>query len=352
MEQKSTLPQKRHSIRRFVFISVVTFVFTIPIAVSIVYFVGKTYEYIETDVHTSVVTEVTKGNDTPPFPVGVNPAKKLITEQANIEEYLNKPTSETDSGAVVIKTSFIKKAIAKLALFDWYQNLAAGASRILVIEPGERKEQVAQNFAKILKWTDDEKREFLANIISTDPVLFEGKFTPGSYVVAREVKPASVAPLIIERFNKDVLERYPARIENTVPLQDALTIASLLEREAYDFEDMRYISGVIWNRLFIDMNLQIDSTLQYAKGTASVKAWWPKPIPADKYLDSLYNTYQNSGLPPTPIANPSLDAILAALNPRVTDCYYYFHDRKGGFHCTATYEEHIALLKQYYGRGK
>jgi UPF0755 protein len=100
------------------------------------------------------------------------------------------------------------------------------------------------------------------------------------------------------------------------------------------------------------MNLQIDATLQYAKGAKSKKTWWPKPIPSDKFIDSPYNTYQNSGLPPTPIANPSVDTVLAALNPRETECLYYFHDDESVFHCTKTYEEHVALLKQYYGRGK
>jgi UPF0755 protein len=115
---------------------------------------------------------------------------------------------------------------------------------------------------------------------------------------------------------------------------------------------MRHIAGVIWNRLFIDMNLQIDATLQYAKGTDAPKTWWPVPVPKDKYIESPYNTYQNSGLPPTPIANPSVDAVLAALNPRETDCMYYFHDKDSGFHCTETYEDHVAELKKYYGRGR
>ena len=112
---------------------------------------------------------------------------------------------------------------------------------------------------------------------------------------------------------------------------------------------MRYISGVIWNRLFIDMPLQIDATLQYARGTpGNNRTWWPVPVPRDKYIDSPYNTYQNIGLPPEPISNPSVDAIIAALNPRATDCLFYFHDTHGNFHCTATYEEHVELLREYY----
>ncbi|PIZ54462.1 aminodeoxychorismate lyase, partial [Candidatus Uhrbacteria bacterium CG_4_10_14_0_2_um_filter_41_21] len=105
-------------------------------------------------------------------------------------------------------------------------------------------------------------------------------------------------------------------------------------------------------RLFINMRLQIDSSLQYVRGSNPNEPWWPIPVPNDKYLDSPYNTYQNKGLPPGPIANPSIDAIIATLNPRETDCLFYFHDSDSNFHCTPTYKEHVALLKKYFGKGK
>ncbi len=158
--------------------------------------------------------------------------------------------------------------------------------------------------------------------------------------------------MLNERFTSEILNKYDKTVAEKVPLNEALIIASLLEREAYDFTDMRYISGIIWNRMFIDMPLQIDATLQYVRGSkASEAKWWPVPKPADKYLKSPYNTYKNTGLPPTPIANPSVEAVVAALNPRSTECMFYFHDKNGGFHCTKTYKEHVANIKKYYGQG-
>jgi UPF0755 protein len=116
---------------------------------------------------------------------------------------------------------------------------------------------------------------------------------------------------------------------------------------------MRYISGIIWNRLFVGMPLQLDASLQYARGSKiSEKLWWPKVVPNDKYIDSPYNTYENEGLPPAPISNPSVEAVVAALNPRETDCMFYFHDSKGVFYCTENYEDHVAKLKEIYGRGR
>ena len=325
---------------------------TLPITGVFLYFVHTTINTALLDVETGGMVKDPQGPLPAPFPVGVNPKEKIITELPHIETYLNEELTRTTEESGLVQVSFIRKVIAKLALTDWYQSLAAGASRVLIIQPGERKEQVAANFGKILKWDDEMKREFLVRVVSSDPVLLEGKFPPGSYLVAREATAGDVAPLLIERFNTEILSRYQPDVAQKVVLGDALTIASLIEREAYDFDDMRYIAGVIWNRLFIDMDLQIDATLQYAKGTQSTKTWWPNPIPNDKYIDSPYNTYKNSGLPPTPIANPSVDAILAALNPRVTDCLYYFHDRDSNFHCSVSYEEHVLRLKEYYGRGK
>jgi UPF0755 protein len=171
-------------------------------------------------------------------------------------------------------------------------------------------------------------------------------------VAHRGATPKEVAELLQEKFEADILARYTTAVEDKVPLEDALVIASLLEREASDFENMREVSGVIWNRLFINMPLQLDATLQYVKGgKTNEKTWWPVPKPADKYLKSPYNTYANKGLPPAPIGNPSAAAVLAALNPIATDCVYYFHDDNRNYHCSKTYEEHVQKLRAIFGRG-
>jgi hypothetical protein len=285
------------------------------------------------------------------FPVSVDPVRKEIVVNPGAEEYFAQHIQYSEDPTSA-HTSFLGRTLGTLALMNWYQNLASVSSRILVIQSGERKEQVADNFGKILKWNNAEKKEFLGYIEGAAPAINDGKFYPGTYSVSKNAKPAEVAPLILDRFNNEVLSRYTDNVSAVVPIDEALTIASLLEREAYDFNDMRQNSGVIWNRLFIDMRLQIDATLQYAKGSKPSQPWWPQVLPADKNIASVYNTYKNAGLPPGPIANPSMESILAALNPVQTDCMYYFHDADSVFHCTKTYEEHVALLKQYYGRGR
>lgn len=288
---------------------------------------------------------------TSPFPVSVNPKTKTITDSTEPETYI---TTNVASNFTNSKTAsgFFAMLQSKLSEFALYQNLATPVSRTLIINSGERSEEITEKFAKILGWTGTEQAEFIKKMSAEAPTSTNGKMYPGKYTVEKGATPEQVSLMVADRFNAEVRTRYTGDVEEIVPLTDTLKIASLLEREAYDFEDMRYISGIIWNRLFIDMRLQIDATLQYVRGSKKTEPWWPVPTPSDKYLKSPFNTYQNVGLPPEPIANPSIDAIIAALNPKQTDCLFYFHANDGTFYCSKTYEEHVAGLKKVFGKGK
>ena len=96
------------------------------------------------------------------------------------------------------------------------------------------------------------------------------------------------------------------------------------------------------NRLRADWPLQVDATLQYALGyQPSEKKWWKSSLTAlDKEVDSLYNTYKYTGLPPTPICNPGLASLIAAFRPAETPYYFYLHDADGTIHYAQTNEEH------------
>lgn len=290
------------------------------------------------------------------FPVTVNPKEKIIVENARVNAFLDGNNSPLQASAWNIGNVFgsvfawVAMTIADASL---YQSLASPDGRFVNITPGMRKEQVASAFAKVLSWNSKQKKEFMTTLPNSSLPLPEGSFSPGIYLVTKGTAPSEAQALVNERFNENILSRYGTTTAEIVPLNQALTIASLIEREAAGADDMRIISGIIWNRLFINMNLQIDATLQYAKAnTSATNSWWPTPLPADRFRKSPYNTYLNKGLPPTPIANPSVASVLAALNPKNTSCIFYFHDSLGGFHCTDTYTEHVALLKKYYGRGK
>jgi len=345
--RKGLFPQKHKILIR---ISYGVFVFLFSICALGALFVIETKESVYKLAFTDT-TSTPQSTLQTKFPIGVNPQTKSITEDPTVDFFL-----ATQLGGTIKNASKIgwlqKNIVSKLAQLDWYQNLASPVSRILVAQPGERKEEIVDNFGDILHWDTQERAQFAKLVASSSPSLSEGKFFPSKYVVQKDTSPEVVAEVMVTKFNNEIASRYTKEIETVVPLNDALTIASLLEKEAYDFEDMRYISGVIWNRLFVGMHLQLDASLQYAKANQGGEKWWPVPVPADKYITSPFNTYKNGGLPPAPIANTGSEAILAALNPKVTDCMFYFHDKDANFHCTKTYEEHVALLKQYYGRGK
>lgn len=302
---------------------------------------------VSSSVHGDVVNYSTSGT----FPVGVNPENKTIVENPVVDWYVTEYLSININRTK--EKRFVDRLFANISKWDLFQQLASPLSRILVIYSGERKEEVVKNFGDILRWTAEERKTFSSLITEMEPILQDGKFYPGRYTVPSDSSPEDVAKVVMEKFVKEILSRYDESVDNQVPIEDALIIASLLEREAYDFTDMRVISGVIWNRLFVNMPLQLDATLQYARGSkASESKWWPKVHPNDKYINSAFNTYKHAGLPPSPIANPSLESVVAALNPKKTECMFYFHDADGKFYCNVTYEAHVAELKKVYGRGK
>jgi UPF0755 protein len=291
------------------------------------------------------------------FPITVNPQNKTIVENAQIDAFFASPQSPFQAAALNSGDTLwhvFEWVATSIADAPWYQGIAAAnAPRFVTIKPGMRKEQVASIFAKELSWNAKQQKEFMTASASSTLPLIEGSFSPGVYTVTVGMTPKETQALVNERFTTDILSHYGPEIAKQVPLNQALIIASLIQRETIGTNDMRLVSGVIWNRLFINMNLQIDATLQYAK--ANMKAttsWWPKVVPADAYLRSAHNTYLNPGLPPSPIANPSVAAVIAALNPIKTSCLFYFNDQNGNILCTNTYAQHVALLKKYYGQGK
>lgn len=135
--------------------------------------------------------------------------------------------------------------------------------------------------------------------------------------------------------------------KKTFTQDEIVTIASLIEREAKHPQDRPLIASVIYNRLRIGMALQIDATVQYAKGQVKGN-WWPT-ITQDDYkgVKSAYNTYLNPGLPPTPISNPGFSSLEAAANPANTNYLYYITDKNGINRYAETLSGHQANIQKY-----
>lgn len=239
--------------------------------------------------------------------------------------------------------------VATGGAFDmaFFRSLANPGVRYVHIAEGMRKEEIADFLAKRLEWDAVEKREFINVHLDLGEENLEGKYAPGAYVFPVDADPRDVGKEMLEK-NEEKIEmlkkKYPKAMVN---YDTALRIASIIQREAAGKGDMRLISGVIWNRIFRGMSLDMDATIQYARGKTD-SGWWA-PIKASdiREIESPYNTYKNDGLPPTPISNPGTAAIEAALNPQKTSCLFYIHDRWGRIHCSPTYEGHVRNINAY-----
>lgn len=214
---------------------------------------------------------------------------------------------------------------------------------VSIPEAGLRKEEVADVLQKTLNWTLSERNEWLDAVHSV-PSLTEGVFLPDTYLIPSDQPPSQVAARLVSRFEDTIAPYVRTAREQSMDMVYLITLASLVEREAAK-NDKRLIAGILINRLKKDMMLQVDATLQYIEG--SEDDWWPTPNPEDKDNDSPYNTYKHRGLPPGPIATPSLASIEAVLNPQETKCLYYLHDSRGRIHCSPTYAGHKANVNVY-----
>jgi uncharacterized YceG family protein len=216
----------------------------------------------------------------------------------------------------------------------------------VVIPPGLRKEEIANLLTPALGWTPKQKTEWIIKDTTTKPEYIEGVYAPDTYLIPVGETPLDVTTRLIAKFNEGFTPYLPEFTAKNIKWTTGLTLASLVQREAASVADMPLISGILWNRLNNNMMLGVDATLQYIRGDTG-NGWWAPITVADKKIDSPYNTYTHTGLPPHPIANPSFNAIDAALNPMKTDCLYYLHDKNRVTHCAATYEEHQANIEKY-----
>lgn len=156
----------------------------------------------------------------------------------------------------------------------------------------------------------------------------EGYLFPETYEIPKDSKPEAIITRMLQELDRK-LDALPENWEdglaaNDVNFHQMMTVASLVEREVVVDEERPIVAGIIYNRLKIGMPLQIDATVQYLLDKQKERL-----MESDLQVDSPYNTYKVKGLPPGPIASPSLKSIEAALFPKKTDYYYYVTKKDG-----------------------
>lgn len=175
----------------------------------------------------------------------------------------------------------------------------------------------------------------------------EGFLMPGSYELSRELNAEEFIVILLHKFEELVtVEIRDGLAQQGLSLREGVIVASIVEREAVVKEEQNLIASVFLNRLEVGMPLEADPTVQYALGYNSAQlTWWTNPLSAiDLGFDSPYNTYVYHTLPPGPIANPSLDAIIAVAFPAQTPHYYFRAacDNSGRHNFAETFEAHQA----------
>lgn len=199
---------------------------------------------------------------------------------------------------------------------------------------------------------DTEKYTFLADIDMTDRAYrLEGYLYPDTYYFYSDEPENYYINKILAHFNSMMSKKIRQRAADLgITLDEALTIASIIEEEAYFKSDFDLISSVIWNRLGEESplpKLELDSTLWYALRLQGVKrADRPNGLLAEDIgLDDPYNTYVREGLTPSPICCPGYEAIICALSPATTDYLYFASSSNWVMYYAATFEEHLDNLE-------
>ena len=180
-----------------------------------------------------------------------------------------------------------------------------------------------------------------------DSKHLEGRLFPSTYHFPPRYAPEKAAAVMTAEFEKQIGAAYAAASPKPeLTLEQALTLASIVEREAVLKQERPIIAAVYLNRLKVKMPLQADPTVQYALGREEGK--WKKGLTrADLQLPSPYNTYARRGLPPGPICSPGLESFLGVLNPAKTSALYFVADTTGGHLFSETNEEHVKARMHY-----
>jgi len=261
---------------------------------------------------------------------------------------------QIEAGAFVLRRDMTMEEIARTL-----QHGRVPSSYVTIPE-GLRAEQVAALLeengvtpaSQFLKAVEMGRSDyaFLIDRPEGSPAHLEGFLYPDSYWLPKGSSPQSVLDVLLanwqQRVPQDLLDKV-ADSDRTI--YEAVTLASIVEREAKTDDERPVIAGIYLNRLRDGMLLEADPTVQYAKATrANDGDWWPQ-LTADelRQIDSPYNTYLYPGLPPSPICTPGLASLQAVVEPAQTDYYYFLHGKDGGFYLARTMDEHLQNVARY-----
>ena len=170
----------------------------------------------------------------------------------------------------------------------------------------------------------------------------EGYLFPDTYFISKDLSFDALIELMQTTFSEKMETIAPKLSESKFTKEEVIILASIVEREAKDVASKRMVAGILENRLRVNMPLQVDASFMYLLNKKSSEL-----TEDDLKIDSPYNTYTHIGLPPTPIANPGMESILAVLEPTPSEYFYYLTAEDGTFYYAETFEGHKSNKERY-----
>lgn len=172
-------------------------------------------------------------------------------------------------------------------------------------------------------------------------VGYEGYFFPDTYQIDFYENKENLVKIVFSNFGKKLNEELRKDIEkNNRSIFETIIMASMIEKEVVIYEDKQIVSGILWKRLDNGVPLQVDSTLLYFLSSDN-------PNVDDRNIESWYNTYKYKGLPITPICNPGIESIKAAIYPKSSDYWYYLNAKNGETIFSKTLGEQLINKAKY-----
>lgn len=200
--------------------------------------------------------------------------------------------------------------------------------------PGDQFLSIATDPAK---WDFRSKYDFLGDEKIT---TLEGFLFPDTYFFEKEATAEGIMIKILDNFNRKLTSQMRQDIaDRKSSIVETITLASIVEREVQTASDMKIVAGIFLSRIDNGQRLQSDATLSYILGDSN-----DSHSGKDLELDSPYNSYRVAGLPPTPISNPGMNAILAAIYPQASSYNYFLTSNVNGTKevlYAKTYDEHL-----------
>lgn len=289
-----------------------------------------------------------------------------LVENSTIQKIINIPSGTNakeivhilEKNEIIRKNNYLFIILIKLSKLEdklkfGEYNLSPSLSMLQILNKLARGEIVVYKItipegytsiqiAELLDKKEMVEKESFLKLVKYGEKSWEGYLFPDTYEVPKKYGAENMFKLMLSNFEQVAVDnKLINKAEQTgFTMDEIITLASIIEKEAKFAEEKRQISSVFHNRLKSGMKLQSCATIQYILGK-------PKEIleESDLEIESPYNTYLYKGLPPGPICNPGIDSIIAALEPANEDYLYFVLGDNGRHIFSKTYEEHLKNKK-------